>query len=139
MIDLAFHHVGVGTTTFERAIATYEALGYALRCNVDDPGLHVRVAFLARPGHPLVEIVAPLGDDHPLKSLIARKQLPSPYHTCYAVPDLDAAAARLRELGFLPLGEPAPALALGGARIQYLYGGAVGLVELAESPAPEWA
>ncbi len=31
-----------------------------------------------------IEIVSPIGPDGPLKSLIARKVLPTPYHTCSA-------------------------------------------------------
>lgn len=131
-LDLAFHHVGIGTTRFDDAIATYEALGYVSRVVLDDTGLNVRIAFLAREGSPWIEIVAPLGADGPLSAFIARKALPSPYHTCYATLDVDATGAALRELGFLPLGDPKPAAAFGGARIAYHYHPAIGLLELLE-------
>ena len=106
---------------------------------VDDPGLDIRVAFLSCPGGtgPWIEILAPLGKDGPLKSLIARKALPSPYHTCYAVDQLDGAADHLRAIGFLPLGSPQSALAFGGARVAFFYHGTLGLLELVESP-PAW-
>lgn len=133
MNDLAFHHVGVGTKDLEGAVTTYESLGYALKRRVEDVRLGVRVALVEREGHPLIELVSPLGEDHPLKSFIARKQLPSPYHTCYQVPNISRAATDLRDRSFLPLNPPAPAAAFDGALIQYFYGRTVGLLELLES------
>jgi methylmalonyl-CoA/ethylmalonyl-CoA epimerase len=139
MIALRFHHVGVGTTDFEGTIQTYEALGHRLRHRVDDALLNVRVAFMSCPGGggPWIEVLAPLGDDGPLRALIARKALPSPYHTCYAVELLETATTELRDMGFLPVGQARPALAFENARVAFFYHSAVGLVELVERP-PEW-
>ena len=137
LIELTFHHVGIGTEAFEDAIAVYLALGYELICSLDDPGLDVRIAFLRGAKGPYLEVVAPLGPNGPLKSFLSRRQLPSPYHTCYATSDLVAAGKHLRAKGFLPLGNPHPALAFGGALIAYHYHSATGLLELVESPA-EW-
>jgi methylmalonyl-CoA/ethylmalonyl-CoA epimerase len=139
MIDLQFHHVGVGTTDFEGAIRTYEALGHRLQSSVDDPGLNVRIAFLACPGEegPWIEILAPLAEGGPLTSLVKRRALPSPYHTCYSVAELEPAVADLRSVGFLPLAEPKNALAFDNARVVFLFHAAIGLVELVENP-PVW-
>ena len=49
MIELTFHHVGVGVLDMEAAIATYEALGHRLVRRVDDPGINIKVAVLASP------------------------------------------------------------------------------------------
>jgi methylmalonyl-CoA/ethylmalonyl-CoA epimerase len=134
MIPLRFHHVGVGTTAFEEALEVYESLGYARTIVVDDPGLRVRIALLDAPHGPTIEIVAPLGDDSPLRSFIQRKQLPSPYHTCYEVQDIRAARDWLvGAQGFLALGEPLPAVAFAGRRIAFQYHPAVGLIELVEA------
>lgn len=134
MSMFAFHHVGVGTLDLEGAIAAYRALGYDVHARADDPVLGVRVAFLRGPG-PWIEIVTPLdGSGGPLRSLIRRKQLPSPYHTCYAVDDIAVASARLREQGFFPLGEPRPAAVFQGAAIWYHIHDSIGLVELVQQP-----
>jgi methylmalonyl-CoA/ethylmalonyl-CoA epimerase len=130
--NLEFHHVGIGTTEFDEAISTYESLGYRRSVVVDDTGLNVRIAFVGRSDSPWIEIVSPLGPGGPLASLISRKALPSPYHTCYATPDVDSTGNELRDLGFFPVGKPAPALAFGGARIAYHYHRATGLLELVE-------
>jgi len=136
MLALRFHHVGVGTTDFDEAIRIYGALGHRLYRSVDDPLLNVRVAFLrSRHGDgPWIEILAPLGEGGPLQSLIKRKLLPSPYHTCYAVADVHSASQDLQQLGFLPLGEARPAVAFDQALVAFFHHGALGLVELVQNP-----
>ena len=132
--SMKFHHVGVGTTSFEEAIAVYQKLGYQLICSMDDDVLDLRVAFLQKDGSPFLEIIAPLGPDGPLKSFLNRRIFPSPYHTCYATDNIHEAGACLQELGFFPLGEPKPSRALNGALFAFHYHNATGLIELAESP-----
>jgi len=139
-IELAFHHVGIGTADFEAAIATYQRLGHRLDVEVDDPVLNARIALLACPDGrgPWLEIVAPLSPGGPLSALLARRVLPAPYHTCYAARKLDEAAAALSDAGFRPLGEARPALAFDNAPVLFLYSPAVGLVELLQSPPPRF-
>jgi methylmalonyl-CoA/ethylmalonyl-CoA epimerase len=136
--NLIFHHIGIGTATFEAAIATYIDLGYELITSIDDHGLDVRIAFLHGQTGPYIEIVAPLGQNGPLKSLLSRRLLPSPYHTCYATENVIVTGTYLRNKGFIPIGEPRPALAFGGAFIAYYYHPATGMLELVENP-PRWS
>src|SRR5919109_633602 len=96
---IAFHHIGVGTTTFQATIEAYRKLGYEVITSVDDVALGVKVAFLFSRVSPWIEIVAPLGSDGPLKSFIERKVLPAPYHTCYATQDIEAARKWFKRLG----------------------------------------
>ena len=138
MIELTFHHVGVGVRDMDAAIATYEALGHRLVRRVDDPGINIKVAFLASPAQgPWIELLAPLNSGGPLDSLIKRKMLPSPYHTCYGVRDIELAAVHLRDNGFMQLGGTFDAVAFDGARIAFYYHSDIGLVELVERP-PQW-
>ena len=138
MIEWIFHHVGVGVLDLEGAIRTYESLGHRLVRSVDDPGINIRVAFLASPSSgPWIELLAPLNPRGPLESLIKRKLLPSPYHTCYGVDDTDLAGAQLRDEGFMQLGNTREAVAFDGARVAFHYHDVVGLIELVERP-PEW-
>jgi methylmalonyl-CoA/ethylmalonyl-CoA epimerase len=138
MTDFTFHHVGVGTSDFDGAIQAYSSIGHRLHRRVDDPVLNVRVAFLACPLNvgPWIEILSPLNPGGPLQSLIERKVLPSPYHTCYRVSELNSAAEVLRSHAFFPVGEPRPALAFDNARVAFFYHAALGLLELVESPPP---
>ena len=138
MIDMTFHHVGVGVLDMQDAIRLYEALGHRLVRNVEDPGINIRVAFLASPsGGPWIELLAPLNPRGPLDSLIKRKLLPSPYHTCYGVNDIEQAGDQLRAEGFMQLGPTREAVAFDGARVAFHYHAVVGLIELVERP-PEW-
>ncbi|RYZ08863.1 MAG: hypothetical protein EOO73_06085 [Myxococcales bacterium] len=131
---LQFHHIGIGTARFEDAVARYQSLGYELFVDLNDPGLNVRVAFLRRAGEPLIEVLAPLSEGGPLDALLKRRAIPGPYHTCYAVEDLAAGIEYLRERGFMPLTEPAPALAFGGRPVVFFYERDIGQVELVEKP-----
>jgi methylmalonyl-CoA/ethylmalonyl-CoA epimerase len=131
---LTFHHVGIGTTHFEQAIDRYLELGHVLLLKVDDPGIDVRIAFLRPPGGPLIEIVAPLGENGPLKTLIARKVVPGPYHTCYAVESMLEASDYLRKRGWMPIGQPIPAVAFQGQPVAFFFERDTGLIELVEQP-----
>lgn len=137
LLTLEFHHVGVGTPKFEAAIETYVQLGHRLHSRIDDPVLDVRIAFLRAPGDrdgTWIEILSPLSPDGPLKSYLERRALPAPYHTCYVADDLAEATARLRDLGFLPLGEPKPALAFGGRPVVFFLNRNIGMIELVQGP-----
>jgi methylmalonyl-CoA/ethylmalonyl-CoA epimerase len=131
---LEFHHIGIGTKRLGAAVSRYESLGYRLLLSIDDPGIKVRIAFVAASSGPLIEIVAPLGTGGPLDALIARKVVPGPYHTCYAVRSMPEAAEFLRERHFMPIAEPMPAVAFGGKPVAFFYERDVGLVELVEQP-----
>jgi len=115
----------------------YIQLGYELIESTDDAGLDVKIAFLRGATGPYIEIVAPLGPDGPLKSMLSRRLLPSSYHTCYETDNLDAAREYIRSKGFIPVGPPRPARVFEGALIQYFYHQATGLLELVQSP-PQW-
>ena len=129
-----FHHVGVGTMEFDVGINAYRTMGLSLLTRVNDPGLRVQVAFLSAgsAASPLVEILAPLGEDGPLASLIRRRMLPTPYHVAFSVPDLSERTGQLVAQGYLSLGDPKPARAMCGAQIQFLFHRGIGLVELIE-------
>lgn len=137
-IGLEFHHVGIGTTDFDSAIRVYEAIGYTPATCVEDRGLGVKVAFLSHPraASPWIEMLAPLGEESPLRSLIERGALPSPYHTCYAVHDLKTAHRALKHAGLIQISKAAPAVAFGGAPVAFFYNKSVGLIELVENPPP---
>lgn len=134
---LHFHHIGVGTTDFDGAIAVYQGMGHELLVRVDDALLNARIALLSVPGasFPYVELVSPLGPDGPLKGLLSRKALPAPYHSCYATPRIAEATSELRRLGFRPTGVPRPALAFSGALVSFHFNRSIGLLELVEDLA----
>ncbi len=82
------------------------------------------------------EVIAPLGEDSPMaRVLVAKDRILN--HVAYLVPDLDAAAARLRKARCMPLGAPKPGIAFGGNRLQFFISPLAFILELIEAPAHE--
>ncbi|HEX8916046.1 MAG TPA: VOC family protein [Humisphaera sp.] len=134
-----FHHLGVAVADMAAAVRDYrELFGYEVRSGpFDDPVQRVTVCFLGRPAaaagaaaEPEIELIAPLGDDSPVRRLL--KAGGGAYHTCYAVADVDAALRRARETNCLVVSGPVPAVAFGGRRIAWFYTPARQLVEVVE-------
>ena len=128
-MELTFHHIGVATRDIDTAIGVYEAMGYIRGLRVTDPIQRVEVAFMEREGHPRIELIAPADEDNPVNGIL-NKVGASPYHTCYEVPDLEAAMGAFRRKRFRPLSKPVPAVAFDGRLIVFMFSRRIGIVEL---------
>lgn len=93
-----FHHVGVAVRDLEAALGLYvELFGFRrLTGPVAVPAQHVRVAFLEAGPGVLIELIAGLDEQAPVRGILERSGA-GPYHLCYEVDDLDAAVRRLRK------------------------------------------
>jgi len=100
----------------------------------DDPVLHVSVQFGATPGHDLnYELIAPFGDASPIaNALRTGKHILN--HLAYLTPDLEASGNHLRASGCISAGDPLPALAYEGRRIQFWMSPLRFIIELIEKP-----
>jgi methylmalonyl-CoA/ethylmalonyl-CoA epimerase len=99
----------------------------------DDPGLGVSVQFGCGSDGPVIELIAPFDPASPIAgALRGNKNILN--HLAYRVADLTAEGERLRAQGCHPTGEPKPALAYGGARVQFWVTPLRFLVELIELP-----
>lgn len=108
------HHVGYLVKNMEKAIKEFICLGYEKRSEiVFDSARGIDICFMEKMGLS-VELVTPAGDNSVVTSLI-KKTGSSPYHICYAVKDLKKSDEELRARGYIPIGEPLPAPALGSA------------------------
>ncbi|HWU72889.1 MAG TPA: VOC family protein [Sphingomonas sp.] len=130
-----FDHVGVVVKTLDRGRKHFvHALGVSDWTDpIEDPVNGVHLQF-GRDGSGMVyELVAPLDTGSPVAgALAARKNLLN--HVAYRVPDLAEAAAGLREARCFPTAEPKPAIAFGGAMIQFFVTPIDTIVELIEAP-----
>lgn len=91
-------HIGVATEDLEEAIALYEGtfgMSVAHRETVDSQGVE---AVLLDVGEGHVELLRPLGSDTPVGKYVANKG-PGLHHVAYAVGDIDATLAELKESG----------------------------------------
>lgn len=118
----------------DEACAAYTAiLGYALRSGpFDDPIQKVSVCFLGtdNPADAVIELVAPLTDDSPIRGVLKRGG--GAYHMCFETPRLDERLEELIAKGCLLVSQPVPAVAFCGRRIAWIYTPTRQLIELLE-------
>jgi methylmalonyl-CoA/ethylmalonyl-CoA epimerase len=133
MIEFRFAHLGVAVADLPRSLREYvDLFDYSLVSGpFDDPIQKVTVCFIGRANEPQLELIAPLTDDSPIKSLLAKGG--GAYHVCYEVDDLDAALTEMRRKKCFVISGPVAAVAFGGRRIGWFYTPARQLVELVES------
>lgn len=101
---------------------------------VEDPVNGVRLQFGRDAAGVVYELLEPFGEESPvLEALTSKKNILN--HVAYLVEDLDAEAARLRAARHVPTSKPKPAIAYGGARIQFFLSPLAFIIELIEAPA----
>ena len=132
-MDMRIHHLGYAVSSIEKSIPVFETLGWKSSGGITDDGPRkVRIVFLEKDGQ-LLELVAPLGDDSPVhQALKQNKGVPTPYHICYEVESLDAARAELKQKGFMPFIQAAPAPAIDNRRVEWFFVLNLGIIELVE-------
>ena len=132
--DLKFHHIGIATRNFEKAIQTYQALGYSVLIEpLEVPTQEVRVCFLKKAGHPLIEIIEPAGDSSPVNTLL-KKNGSGPYHFCYITYNINDTIKRLKEQRFLVFSKPVESIAFNNNLMVFAYKDDIGFIEIVESP-----
>jgi methylmalonyl-CoA/ethylmalonyl-CoA epimerase len=101
---------------------------------IEDPTLGVLVQFGSTPSRQLTyELIAPLGPASPVaNALRSGKHILN--HLAYLTPNLEASGLHLREAGCHPTGDPQPALAYEGRRIQFWMSPLRFVIELIEKP-----
>jgi methylmalonyl-CoA/ethylmalonyl-CoA epimerase len=131
--DLTFDHVGIVVGDLEAGCAHLRGLlgPLAWTARFDDSGLGVAVRF-ARDGAGMVyELIAPLGQDSPVRRTVqSRRNMIN--QLAYRTKSLDSAVAHLRTELAVPVGAAKPAVAFGGARVQFLMTPLDFLIELIE-------
>ena len=133
--SLNFDHVGIVVRDLAVGLQSMRALLpiAASTERFDDPGLGVSVQFLQDKSGIVYELIAPLGSNSPVAKIAASRngvinQL------AYRVEDIAAAGQYFRSNGAIPTGSPKPAMAFGGALVQFFYTSEGFIVELIESP-----
>ena len=119
---LRFDHIGVVVKDIPAAIATFGAtfgiVGITER--FDDEGLGVSVQFCRDFSGIVYEAISPLGAKSSVaKTLASKTNLLN--QVAYRTDAFAQSAEALRDAGHFALGPPAPALAFGGARVQFFW------------------
>ncbi len=129
---LVVHHIGYAVPAIDAARAEFEVLGWkAVGGVTDDVERKVRIQFM-RLGGAVVELVAPLTEDSPIRKII-QKGSGTPYHICYEVDSLEEAEAELKAKRFLVFRKALPAPAIGMRRVEWFYSNNGGILELVET------
>ena len=128
-------HIGVAVADLDAALALHAdtyGLPVTHRETLAAQGVE---AVLLDVGESHVELLAPLAGDTPVARFLAQRG-PGLHHVAYAVTDIEAALARLRDRG-LRLIDETPRRGIRGTRVAFLHPAAAGgvLTELVE-PAP---
>jgi methylmalonyl-CoA/ethylmalonyl-CoA epimerase len=132
---LNFDHVGLVVRDLAQGFQSISVLlPIASRTErFDDPGLGVSVQFLQDQSGIVYELIAPLGDNSPV-ARIASSRNGVINQLAYRVDNLAAAGEYFRANGATPTGQPKPAVAFGGALVQFFYTRDGVIVELIEAP-----
>lgn len=129
--DWKFEHIGVAVPEIEPTAQVYVTAGYTQTKPIYDPIQNVYICFLSKDGMPMVELLAPHDSTSPVQQTLDKMGV-TPYHTCYAVEDIEAAIAELRKLRYIVVKKPEPAVAFDNRRVCFLYNKVVGLIEIVE-------
>ena len=131
------HHIGYAVTNIEDSKKTFGFLGFCvINEQYNDFERNVNIQFMKNKGL-MIELIAVADTrrhseiDFLMKKGNGKSGV-TPYHTCFEVERFEETIAKQREKRFVLLSHPAPAPALGGKRVAFLYHKNTGLIELLE-------
>lgn len=115
---LSLHHVGIVVSDLDDAANHYEALGFRDGDRHEIPEQSIR-AITFRAGHGWLELIQPTDPDGPIARYM-EKRGEGTHHVAYAVDDIEAELARLREKGVRLIDET-PRSGAHGWRIAFIH------------------
>ena len=135
---MKFDHIGLVVGDMAEGRQALESLFGVDRWTqvFEDPGIGVYVQFGRTQEGPCYELIAPLGEASPVQTALKRG-INILNHVAYLTADLEAEATRLEQLGSMMAGPAKPAVAYGGARVQFWITPQRFMVELIEAPGHE--
>ena len=125
-------HIGYAVKRIDRALSSFEKLGYVFEPVIDDTDRNVKLAFGEKDGY-RIELVAPLDkkQESPVDQYLSNA-VGTPYHICYESDMFDDEIEELKAQGFKVVIEPKPAVAFGGRRVVFMMNIGFGLMEIVE-------
>ena len=126
-------HIGYAVKRIDRAMSSFEKLGYVFEPAIDDTDRNVKLAFGVKDGY-RIELVAPLDkkQESPVDQYLSNA-VGTPYHICYESDRFDDVVEELKAQGFKVVIEPRPAVAFGGRRVVFMMNIGFGLMEIVEN------
>ena len=126
-------HIGYAVKRIDRALSSFENLGYVFGAVIDDADRNVKLAFGEKDGY-RIELVAPLNQkqESPVDQYLSNA-IWIPYHICYQSEDLNKEIKQLESQGFKMVIEPKPAVAFGSRKVVFMMNIGFGLMEIVET------
>lgn len=125
-------HIGYAVKKMDKAIKSFEALGYVFEETIEDYDRNILISFGNKDGY-RIELVQPLDKkkESPVDAYLS-KVGPTPYHICYVSESFEEDIEELENQGFRVLIEPAKAVAFAEKRVVFMMNLGVGLIEIVE-------
>ena len=125
-------HIGYAVKKIDRALSSFEKLGYNFGAIIDDTDRNVKLAFGEKDGY-RIELVSPLdkAKESPVDKYLSNAH-GIPYHICYESENFDSEIEDLKQQGFKVIIEPKPAIAFGGKRVVFMMNIGFGVMEIVE-------
>jgi methylmalonyl-CoA/ethylmalonyl-CoA epimerase len=115
------NHVAIAVPDLAAATAVYRVtLGAEVSAPMALPEHGVTVVFVELPGAK-IELITPLGEASPIAGFLQNNPAGGMHHICFEVPDIGAAAAKLREKGARILGDGRPRIGAHGHPVLFLH------------------
>ena len=115
------NHIAIAVPDLAAAAAKYrDQLGAAVGAPQALPEHGVTVVFVDT-GNSKVELLEPLGEGSPIAAFLEKNPAGGMHHICFEVPDIMAAAERLRAGGARILGDGAPRTGAHGKPVLFLH------------------
>jgi methylmalonyl-CoA/ethylmalonyl-CoA epimerase len=115
------NHVAIVVPDLAWAAALYrDVLGADVSAPVDLPAHGVTTVFVTL-ANTKIELLAPLGENSPIASFLARNPAGGMHHLCYEVVDIAAARDKLRQSGARVLGDGEPTIGAHGKPVLFLH------------------
>lgn len=132
---MKIHHVAYAVADIAAARRKMEYLGYQVSQPVRrDDNRNIMIEFMKHAQSGLcIELVEPDGEKNPVSGYLEKNNgMSVPYHICYETDNLETAIEEGRNQGFLLMQKPAPATAINGCRVAFLFSKDGGMIELVE-------
>lgn len=130
---LRFHHIGVITSDLNKAVKIYLEMGFSARNEpLEISEQKVKVCFMDKPGHPLIELIEPADSTSPVSGFIG-KNGSGPYHFCYLCDNITETIELLKQNKFLIISRPAGSSAFNNKLMVFVYKKEIGLIEIIQS------
>ena len=115
------NHVAIVVPDLAGAAALYrDVLGADVSAPVPLPSHGVTTVFVTLP-NTKIELLAPLGENSPVASFLARNPAGGMHHLCYEVADIRVARDRLKAAGARVLGDGEPSIGAHGKPVLFLH------------------